>query len=446
VDLNADGLGPVYNAQLCRECHQDPISGAASQIHEFRTGHREEIGGGKSVFVDASISINNGANTVPGRNLINDRAITPNAQELVSRITNAAQSERQNVRTNRLSLNVLGDGFVEALDDATLVARAMTQCHKPKPTDQDVRICGQFVLVPVLEQTDSNNEPVRRVGRFGWKDQHASLLSFSADAYLNEMGVTNSLLPDEVTTVDDPLPTEKPNDPADPEDDIHRFARFMRSTKVPPPNVPAEGTEARKRYDNGQVQFTNAGCTECHVPEMTTSGGDIIFENHRFDVSPALRNKRILPFSDFLLHNVGTGDGIVISVTEHYGMDVGGSMFGLTRKQIRPAGNRPKQMTDFAALLTATKPPACTETPSAEMDSYLQMYAKMQCFANFLRTPPLWGIRVRSKLMHDGQSVTVPDAIRRHDVEAKHARLYFENLLKQHRQDADDLVFFVLSQ
>ena len=38
----------------------------------------------------------------------------------------------------------------------------------------------------------------RRVGRFGWKAQHATLLAFSADAYRNEMGITNDLFPQEV--------------------------------------------------------------------------------------------------------------------------------------------------------------------------------------------------------------------------------------------------------
>src|SRR4029450_12044954 len=37
----------------------------------------------------------------------------------------------------------------------------------------------------------------RRVGRFGWKAQHATLLAFSGDAYRNEMGITNDLFPQE---------------------------------------------------------------------------------------------------------------------------------------------------------------------------------------------------------------------------------------------------------
>src|SRR5213592_198981 len=48
-DEVADGLGPVYNAQSCAECHQSPVTGAGSQISELRAAHRDSTGN----FVDA---------------------------------------------------------------------------------------------------------------------------------------------------------------------------------------------------------------------------------------------------------------------------------------------------------------------------------------------------------------------------------------------------------
>src|SRR5437588_3118176 len=39
VETVADGLGPLYNAQSCRECHQNPITGGGSQVAELRVGH-----------------------------------------------------------------------------------------------------------------------------------------------------------------------------------------------------------------------------------------------------------------------------------------------------------------------------------------------------------------------------------------------------------------------
>jgi CxxC motif-containing protein (DUF1111 family) len=48
--------------------------------------------------------------------------------------------------------------------------------------------------------------------------------------------------------------------------------------------------------------------------------------------------------------------------------------------------------------------------------------------ANKIRTAPLWGVRLRSRLMHDGISVTLLDAILRHRGEAEHVTEKFENL------------------
>src|SRR5258708_25407493 len=73
VETVADGLGPLYNAQSCRECHQDPTSGGASQITELRVGHRGPDGG----FRNPEIPIGRGAEIVTGRSLVNDRAIGP---------------------------------------------------------------------------------------------------------------------------------------------------------------------------------------------------------------------------------------------------------------------------------------------------------------------------------------------------------------------------------
>ena len=70
------GLGPVYNATSCSGCHQNPVTGGPSQITEIRAGHRDENGS----FVNPSVSINDGANVISGRSIVNDRAICPQAR------------------------------------------------------------------------------------------------------------------------------------------------------------------------------------------------------------------------------------------------------------------------------------------------------------------------------------------------------------------------------
>jgi len=314
-----DGLGPVYNAQSCAECHQNPTTGAISQVTEHRAGHFDPFRG----FVDH-----------PGGSLINDRAINADFQERVQ-----AGNE---VRTFRTSLNTLGDGFVEAIDSNTLVAISRGQPFGMR---------GQFIQVPVLEA-----DGLVRGGRFGWKNQHASLVSFSADAYLNEMGITSPFQAVDNTSngrgPGDGVADEVP-DPEDNGEDVESFASFMRSTKAPPRDAELAATpEARE----GSALFDSIGCVACHVRTIVTAPPGTVINRGAFTVPDALGNKIIHPFSDFLLHDVGTGDGIVQN---------GG-----------------------------------------------------QSTRNKLRTSPLWGLRTRTRLMHDGESLTRTDAIQRHGREA----------------------------
>src|SRR5258706_10866231 len=140
VEQLTDGLGPLYNAQSCRECHQSPVSGAASQDTELRVGHN----GPDGRFRTPDIPIAHGAEVITGRSLVNDRAICPNAafpdKEIQERVP-----ETETIRTLRLSLNLLGDGFVEALADQTLVDLSKQQCKSSLG-----KICGQILYVPTV--------------------------------------------------------------------------------------------------------------------------------------------------------------------------------------------------------------------------------------------------------------------------------------------------------
>lgn len=336
----AKGLGPVYNTQSCAECHQNPVTGAISQITELRAGHND----GAGTFIDAA-----------GGSLINDRATNANIQERVP-------STGDDIRTFRTSLNTLGDGFIEAINSNDIVAVANNQ-----PAQSGGQIAGQVIQVPVFEAGNAV-----RVARFGWKNQMASLLSFASDAYLNEQGITNRFNLVENTSNGrfvgfgsgfDPVPDNQPcvagtrdagqNCGEDPEEDIVAFADFMRATKAP-----ARNSETANSADAvaGASLFNQVGCNICHVTTWTTSPAGTVINGGAMTVSAALGSKIIHPYSDFLLHNVGTGDGIVQN---------GGA-----------------------------------------------------ASANKLRTPPLWGSRTRDRLMHDGESLTRSEAILRHAGEA----------------------------
>jgi CxxC motif-containing protein (DUF1111 family) len=319
VETRDDGLGPVYNAQSCRECHQNVATGGASQVTEQRTGRLE---GG--VFFESL-----------GGSLIHSRATDPRIVERVA--------AGDKVRTFRISTNTLGAGYVEAISNTAIAAVRNAQPFGMK---------GTVVQAPVLEAGGQ-----ARIGRFGWKSQHASLVSFSADAYLNEMGITSSFLPEENTSSGVNVGYGTEYDPVkDPEDDgtdVRAFADFMRSTKAP-----SRG-EITADVLAGETIFNILGCGTCHTPTYRTSPAGTPINGGAFTVPPALGDKIIHPYSDFMLHNVGTGDGIPIA-------------------------------------------------PTADLAST----------ANQMRTAPLWGLRTRSRLMHDGLTFTLRNAILRHGGQA----------------------------
>lgn len=378
----ASGLGPLYNAQSCRECHQNPTSGGASQVMELRVGHN----GPDGHFRNPEIPIAHGKEIIVGRSLVNFRAICPNGAFPASEIQERVP-ESETVRTLRVSLGLLGDGFVEAVADQTLVALAQQQCKSSHG-----KICGQILYVPIVEAPGQTG-----VGRFGWKDQQASLLSFSADAYLNEMGITNRLFPEEVTKLCNTV--SEPNDKPDSNglSDIDRFARFIRATKAPARDLELMASPAAKR---GAELFGKIGCATCHVETLTTAPAGTKINGGTFTIPPALGGVMFHPYGDFLLHDLGTGDGIVMAMQEHYGRN----MYQISWKNLS-----------------------------------LESFASGQ---NKIRTAPLWGVRLRPLLMHDGVSLTFRDAILRHRGEATDGTKRFEKLKKR---DQEALIEFLKS-
>lgn len=316
VETLADGLGPTYNGQSCRECHQNAVTGGASQIAEHRTG----------VLMGTAFSESQGGT------VIQSRATYPDIVERVS--------FEDTLESFRISVNLLGDGFVECIANNTILGIRNAQ---PK------EMRGVPIVVPVLEAANRT-----RIGRFGWKSQHASLVSFSADAYLTEMGITNPMFPEENLSAGrfvgydsgyDPLP-EVEDDGVD----VVAFADFTRATKAP-----SRKSEITSDAVAGEALFKEIGCSVCHTPTIITARPGTKINGDTFTVPNALGNKIIHPYSDFLGHNIGTSDGIPIQAT-----------------------------------------------PEFAYTAYL------------MRTAPLWSLRTRNRLMHDGLSFTFQEAIQRH--------------------------------
>ena len=314
VETAEDGLGPAFNGTSCAVCHSVPAIGGMSSITELRAGHVDERGkfrelNGGTLFHLFSIPDHRCQVQIPAE---------------------------ANVIARRLPIPVFGAGLVEAIPDEAIAA-----LEDPDDRDGD-GISGRAAWITDVVTGRA------RVGRFGWKSQHATLLAFSGDAYRNEMGITNDLFPDEVALGIEPELLALCSPPRRGLEDVRdrrtglrgidNFENFMRLL-APAPRGPANGLT-----QEGERIFRSIGCATCHVPAMQTGRS----------ANPVFDRKAVDLYSDLLLHDVGSGDGI--------------------------------------------------EQASAGM--------------NEIRTPALWGLRLRRPFLHDGSAATVDEAIRRHRGEA----------------------------
>jgi CxxC motif-containing protein (DUF1111 family) len=319
VETPEEGLGPAFNGASCAVCHSAPAIGGVGLILETRAGYRDP---------DGTFRALNDA----GDSLIHLFSVpTHGCQPFVP--------EDANVIARRAPIPLFGAGLVEAIPDEALLA-----LEDPFDGNGD-GVSGRAAIVVDL----ASGEP--RVGRFGWKAQHATLLVFGADAYRNEMGITNDLfqtevahgVSDEAMRRCDPIPDpEDIAEPATRRRGIDNFEAFMKFL------APIARGPVDEEVRAGERVFSAIGCATCHVPVLTTAPSP----NPLFDRRP------VPLFSDLLLHDIGTGDGIA------------------------QASAHPAE----------------------------------------IRTPALWGLRVRRPLLHDGSAATIAEAIERHRNEAALAR------------------------
>jgi CxxC motif-containing protein (DUF1111 family) len=337
----AEGLGPIMNDHSCAACHQTPrVGGSGAKI--------------VTRFGNAGPPFDPLANL--GGSLLQFQTIQAMCEEFVP--------PEANVVIGRITTSTFGSGLIQAIAASDIVDREL---HPPPG------VSGRAHRVKALEDPPGARP---KIGRFGWKAQQPTLLSFSADASLNELGFTNRFLVAEnapngnqgLLAQCDFVPD--PEDHPDPQglDDIDHQTDFQKFL-APPPQTPRNGMP-------GEALFRSVGCESCHVPTYVTGPAE-----------PPLGGQTIKPYSDFLLHDMGSlGDGIV----------------------------------------------------------------QGQATENEARTPPLWGLRSRAVigLLHDGRatggslSQNVLSAIADHDGEAAASTAAFVALPIP---DQDRVVRFLLS-
>ncbi|MCA9284176.1 MAG: hypothetical protein KDA22_03105 [Phycisphaerales bacterium] len=267
-----EGLGPIFNKAGCFSCHTVPLGGWGS-ITVTRFGFAD-----KGTF-DPLADL--------GGSLLQVAANSEDCQEFVP--------PEANVTALRVTNSSLAFGMIEAIDDADILANA-------DPDDNNADgISGKAHMVEAFE--DPQGSPLH-VGRFGWKAQVATVLTFSSDASQNEMGLSNRFLPFDNAPNGDLDKLAACDTVADPEDGpdaqgydfIDRVTDFQRYL-APPPQTPKSGM-------TGEAIFNSIGCNQCHIAQWTTRNDQ--------SIEDAIRGKTIKPYSDFLLHDMGLlGDGIV---------------------------------------------------------------------------------------------------------------------------------------
>jgi CxxC motif-containing protein (DUF1111 family) len=327
-DPVADGLGPIFNEASCATCHTGPAGTPA-----------DSAVGGTTERLETRFGRNNGGIFDPlaseGGSLLQDHAIGDVSQYLPNDNNPNPPADcfngfiygpevipgDANVVAQRRTTPLFGLGLVDALTDGQLIYNQLLE-----------EFYNQYAPAGRISYVTNPDTGRTNVGRFGWKAQVPTLHVFSGDAYLNEMGVTNPSFPVEncqnagpdncpaLFTACNPFP--QLNDDGG---DVNNFTNFMKLL------APAPRGSITPSVSHGAYLFDAIGCTDCHTPTFQTG----------FNPIAALSNKVFHPYSDFLLHDMGSlGDGIT----------------------------------------------------------------QNQATGRLMRTAPLWGLRTQTALLHDGRA------------------------------------------
>src|SRR5262252_1563092 len=309
----ADGLGPVFNDEACGDCHRTPAVGGASNRTVTRFGRNAD-----GVF-DPLVEL--------GGSLIQSRGIGSVTTQFGSFTFSGERVPGDaNITTRRRTTETRGLGLVDAVPDETWMAISRREASDdPSTAGRPATVLNLATRLPA-------------VGKFGWKAQVPTVHQFSGDALMNEAGVTNPDFPEENCPGGDCSLLDFNPAPALNDDgrDVDALTDFMRLL-APPARGPI--TDA---VVTGEGVFAAIGCGSCHLQSIETGASAVA----------ALNRVTFHPYSDFLLHDMGTlGDGIV----------------------------------------------------------------QGQARAREMRTAPLWGLRSAARLLHDGSATTIEQAIQRHD-------------------------------
>ncbi len=257
----AEGLGPIFNAAACGDCHSGD-------------------GRGRPENILIRISLGTDLALALGGPQIQDKAIPGAIPEDVPGGVDISR---------RLPPPVFGVGFIEAIPEAAILANA-----DEFDGDGD-GISGRpnwVLAAPWVPASEPGAGPGLQLGRFSRKGQVSTLLQQSVDAYHQDMGITTDFLPEENVNPQSgrsTLAADHVPDPEVPAAEVRAVVDYLRMLAPP---APGEDTPQRQR---GGDLFTQVGCDGCHVREFRTGPSTIA----------ALADQPVVLYSDLLLHNMG---------------------------------------------------------------------------------------------------------------------------------------------
>ena len=358
-----DGVGPIFNANACTQCHSSEgrqptyaLNGEMSDAILFRLGNKQGIAHpyyGEQMqhqSIDSSVA-------TEGKMLYDiitaiDRPLSAVNFRFIPTDPNHPLGD--SAISGRISPQLVGMGMLNLIPNADIIAAADAD---------DVNEDGISGRVHWIIEGSQ-----QQIGRFGWKAINSSLRTQNANAMSQDMGLTTSVFAEPNCTASQFVCKTLPNGgfaggPEVIDESLDAVTEFMTALAVPERRI-----DNLQTFNQGATLFTQTGCASCHTPKQKT--GDSL----RF---PLLSQQTIYPYTDLLLHDMGTGldDGVKEKNAESYEW----------------------------------------------------------------RTPPLWGIGIvardpEARFLHDGRASSLSEAILWHGGEAESTKNRFEQLPDDEKQ------------
>lgn len=364
------GLGPVYNNISCVNCHRNdgegiPTTGSATSgllmrisqagtdahggplgIDGFGAQIQDQAVVGTQPEATVNITYSDSTVTYPDGTTVTLRK--PNYTLLNSYIPLPANY----MLSPRLAPHLVGMGLLENIPESTILSFVDAN----DANGDGITGKANYVYNSYTRKTE--------LGRFGLKANTSTLLMQIATAYQQDMGITSYVQPVESAYGQSQMNAVHGDVQPELADTLLNYVVYYMQTLA----VPARRNVTDADVQRGQILFTQNNCSGCHKPTIQTGTNITI---------TSLNNQRIHPYTDLLLHDMGTG----------------------------LADGRP----DYLAS------------------------------GSQWRTMPLWGIGLlpltngTAYYLHDGRARTTEEAILWHDGEAKNAKEKFMQLSKADR-------------